>query len=221
MAARFMERELTLALDRQIGPEAMAKRLAEFSRERLAEVIRSGEGSSSYDTFVNGRPGAAEESVVPPGPIVYEFNWWDEVLLFAVNFLRARSPVGGPGGHKGRRRYRDSFFTMADDREVFTRHWKTIPGGAVVVIGNDAPYSRKLDVQLIGSRPIKVSVPPGIFDDAAVAVKARFQGLVNARRLYTYRLEGVRNRRVTGRVGPKSGHAGEIHFPALQMTMRS
>jgi hypothetical protein len=214
MAARgFLGRDLTLALDRQAGPDAMARRLAEFSRERLAQAIASGEGAPNYITYVNGRKDAPEESVTAPGPIVYVFNWWPEIITDAMRYLRSRSPLSpARGGHKGRKPYRDSFFVMAEGVEVFTRHYKDISPDAEVTITNDAPYSRKLDLQLIGGKSLSVSVPPGIFEDAVQAISADWGALINVKRAYTVGFSGQWIRR-------RGETAGKpVHSPALIMT---
>jgi hypothetical protein len=214
MARRIvLERELSLALDRQLGAEAQAARLAEFSKQRLQEAIASGEGSPHFETFVNGRRGR-EETVIPPGPIVYEFNWWPDLLIYGIQFLRNRVPL-----HSGRRaggmlHYRDRFFVLANETSVNPRQYKTIPTDAEVLIGNSAPYSRKLDVQLIGREKINVSVPPDFFEAAAVAIRARYGNLVTVKRLYTIHFTG-QYEILRGR------DAGTpVHSPALQILPR-
>jgi hypothetical protein len=111
---QFLTRELTLGLRADIGPQAMAAELARFSKEALVDYLRSEPLPPGYTTFVNGRRDAPEEQVRPPGPIVYVFNWWPQILSFAMAYLRGRSPTGGAGGHKGRpTAYKDSFFVLA------------------------------------------------------------------------------------------------------------
>lgn len=208
--AQVFEREVTLALNRQAGPEAMARRLAEFSREKLAETIATGEGSRYFQRYVNGVEGAREEAVRLPGPIVYVFNWWDEIIVDAMFYLRNRSP-GSPakGGHKGRKPYRDSWFVMADGAEVNTRQYRAIGNDATVIITNDAPYHRKIDQQMIGGRSINVSVPPGIVEDCAEMLNARWGALVNAKRHYTVAFTG----QYQIERGPRAGKP--VHSPAL------
>jgi hypothetical protein len=210
----FFERELTLALDSQIGPEAMARRLAEFSRHKLAEVIGTGAGTRNYTRFVNGREGAREEAVKAPGDILYVFNWWPEILVDAMAYLRTRSPGSRAGGHKGRKPYRDSWFVMADGREVNTRQYKDIPPGSVVTITNDAPYSQLLDLQLRGGRSVNVSVPPGIVEDAAEVVRSKWGALIKAERVYTVGFSG----QYVLRKEPRGGKP--VHSPALVLTPR-
>jgi hypothetical protein len=184
---QFLSRELTLALDRQIGPQAQAARLAAFSRQRLQEAIASGEASPHYETFVNGRRGR-EETVVAPGPIIYLFNWWPDLLISALQDLRNSVPYSGRP--KAELHYRDRFFVLANGVSVTPREYQNIPVDAEVLIGNSAPYSRKLDVQLIGREPIRVSVPPDFFEGAVQVINHRFGNLVTAKRLYTIHFTG-------------------------------
>jgi hypothetical protein len=181
---QFFDRELKLGLRADIGPQAMAAELARFSKESVATYLRSEAAPPGYETFVNGRRGVAEETVRAPGPIVYVFQWWPQILGFAMAYLRGRSPKGG--GHRGRTKaYRDSFFVLAGGRESHPRQWSLIPPEAEVIITNDAPYHRKLDVGMMGTTPIKLSVPPGIMEDGAAAIRAKFGGLVEAKRIYS------------------------------------
>jgi hypothetical protein len=177
---------MKLALNADFGPEAMAAELAKFSKQALAEYLTSEEEPPGYVRYVNGRKDAPEESVRVPGPIIYRFVWWPQILSFAMAFLRARSPTGGAGGHKGRPAYKDSFFVLAEGREKHPRQWSLIPPDSdEVIITNDAPYHRKVDVQLAGGKALRISVPPGIMEDGAAAINARFGGLVRAKRVYS------------------------------------
>src|SRR4051794_12782640 len=87
----------TFARDLQLAtaglePAAIAAQLARFARSELAGAIQRGEASRIYAKFVNGRAGAPEESVIPPGPILYVFSQWGPVLEYALKYLEGRSP---------------------------------------------------------------------------------------------------------------------------------
>src|SRR4029077_11865701 len=100
------EKDLTLATA-AIAPQNVARTLAEFAKAQLAEVIASGEGSPVYDRYVNGVLGAPESAVVPPGPILYDFIWWQEIIAYALQHLVERSPERSG-------RYKRSWFVMVD-----------------------------------------------------------------------------------------------------------
>jgi hypothetical protein len=214
---QFFDRDVKVMLAQDLGQEAVARQLAATARAGLAEYLGSLSDPPTHVTVVNGRRGAMEDAVKPPGPILYEFSWWGPVLGYALPFLRARSPQTSskyPWGHRRRHTYRDSFFVMENGREVQPSGFDMIDPGAEVTIGNDAPYSRKLDVQLIGLKPVKVSVPPGIFKDAAEAVRAKFGQLIDVRHVYN----------VTFRGGyilldePREGK--QVHSPALVLNAK-
>lgn len=160
-----MARFETFARDIMVATEGLSdaeisKSLASFARAELAKSIQSGEGSKRYARFVNGREGAAEESVRAPGPIVYEFMRWDEVLTFALIELVKRSP-------KKSGRYSQSFVVAARGRIV--KSYDDIDANTEVVVFNAQPYSRRIEV---GS--MNFSVPPGHFEMATSALRRKF-----------------------------------------------
>lgn len=154
MMARFetFERDIKLATA-GMEPDAINAMLAKFARAELARVIASGEGTPLYDRFVNGRHGAAEETVVAPGPIVYVFNWWKVIIVAALEELKAASP-------RKTGRYQDSFVVLVNGKPVTS--FDDIPSQAEVIITNVRPYTRKI---FTGSMP-KMTVPARNFDKA-------------------------------------------------------
>lgn len=98
---------------------------------------------------------------------------------------------------------------------------------AEIVIGNTQPYSRKVDIQIVGGRKLSFSVPPGLFDDCVKAIKARFDDIVEVKRIYTinfpgqYRLKRTQLRkkgRHAGKVGRAAG--SPVESPAIVITPR-
>lgn len=215
-----MARISTFAKDLQlatagIAPENIARELAAFARTELARSIQDGEGSERYDRYVNGRDGAAEESVIAPGPIVYQFRWWREVLEFALQTLVERSPEKSG-------RYKKSWFVMTSGGRV--KSFDDIPINADVIICNDQPYSRKIDVG-----HMRMSVPPGVVEDGRKAVLSRFGNLVTAKRTMIplpggYVLKGnfSRGYRQFARTKLRKDTAAgsQMLYPALVLSMR-
>lgn len=168
-----MARISTFAKDLQLAtagmdPENIARELAAFARSELSKSIQEGEGSERYDRYVNGRLGDLEDTVVPPGPILYVFHWWREVIEFGLQTLVERSPEKSG-------RYKRSWFVMTPGGRV--RSFDDIPINAEVIICNDQPYSRKIDVG-----HMRMSVPPGVVEDGRKAIMARFGNMITARR---------------------------------------
>lgn len=168
-----MARISTFAKDLQlatagIAPENIARELAAFAKSELSKSIQDGEGSERYERYVNGNLGAAEETVVPPGPILYVFHWWREVVEFALQSLVERSPDKSG-------RYKQSWFVMTPGGRL--KDFDNIPINSEVILCNDQPYSRKIDVG-----HMRMSVPPGVVEDARKMVLSKFGNLVTARR---------------------------------------
>lgn len=137
---QFFERDLRLATA-GLEPAAVAKALAKFARSELSKAIAAG-ASPQYETFVNGRSGAALESVVPPGPIVFLFSNWGLVIGAAIEELKRRAP-------RKSGRYANSFVVVANQRPV--TDLKTIGADAEVIIFNRQPYTRKLETVQAGA----------------------------------------------------------------------
>jgi hypothetical protein len=199
------ERELQLATA-DLAPEQIAGALAAFAKQSLREVLAEQGGRSDlaphYDVAVNGRLGAAEESVIPPGPIVYTFDYATEIAGFALEFLRARGPK--KSGH-----WQRSFFILVGGQEV--RSPEEIPPGAAFLVVNDVPYARKI---AIGA--MKLSVPNGIYEAARQAVRSLYGKLVKVEVRFIDLAGAYRLKRNHGRRGRRRGDA--ITYPALAIT---
>lgn len=196
-------------LAQELSPNVMRQKLAAFARQQLAEAQRDGSvplGKNAHRTFVNGREGVAEEQVKLPGPIVYVFNWLDPVVVFALAYLRNRAP-------KQSGRYRNSFFAMVNGAPV--KQGTPIPANAEVVITNDQPYARKIDVGAM-----KMTVPPHLFNDAYNAVRKEFRGLIKITVTHVSLSNAYRLRRQGRRQGRRRRDAPgtAITYPALVIT---
>lgn len=119
------------------GPEAQRK-VAAIARDFRAEMIASGRASGAFTTTVDGIEGAAEENVrTDGGVIIYRFNGMAAAVAFALDYVRARSPVLTG-------RFRDAWMVWVDGRP-FEAAPQRIPAGAEVFITNTQPYARKID----------------------------------------------------------------------------
>ncbi|WP_454629534.1 hypothetical protein [Bradyrhizobium cenepequi] len=215
-----MARISTFAKDLQlatagISPENIARELAAFAKSELAKSIAEGEGSERYDRYVNGVLGAVEEMVVPPGPILYVFQWWREIIEFALQSAVERSPEKSG-------RYKQSWFIMTPGGVI--KSFDEIPINSTVILTNNQPYSRKIDVG-----HMRMSVPPGIIEDVRKMVMARFGNFVTAKRTLIplpggYILKGrfKRGYRPYARtkLRPDTMAGAPMTYPALVMTMK-
>ena len=215
-----MARISTFAKDLQLAtagmsPEAIAPALAKFARAELSKVIQSGEASDRYDRYVNGREGAEEETVIPPGPILYVFRYWVEIIEFTLQSLVERSPDKSG-------QYKRSWFVMTPGGRA--KRFDEIPINATVIFTNDQPYSRKIDVG-----HMQMSVPPGVVEDVRKMVMARFGNIVTAKRTMIplpggYILKG-RFRRGYRQFARRKLHrdtqaGSQMTYPALVLTMK-
>lgn len=148
-----------------VNDEEISREVALFAKTSLAELIRTGEASANHTRYVNGREGAPEEafnvrSTATPGPILYEFAWWHEVITDALAELVKRSP-------KRSGRYSRSFIVLAN--QVPVTSYGTIPGNAEVIIFNAQPQTRKIEVGAMS-----MSVPPRHFEATSSALRRKY-----------------------------------------------
>ena len=141
-----------------IAPEAVNRALANFARSELQKAQSAGAGRS-YQLYVNGRPASSEFEVEAPGPIVYLFSMWPEVIDFAIAELKRRSPV-----RTGR--FRESFIVVVNGNIVPSG--KMIDATAEVIVTNFQPYIRKAEAGLLGTKRF------AIFDGTKRALARRF-----------------------------------------------
>lgn len=148
-----------------LSQQAISAALAAFAKAELARLIASGEGTASYDRFVNGNAGAPEESVIPPGPILYVFRRWRQVIEFALADLEKRSPVKSGD-------YKFAHIPMLGGVPI--TNLDDVPADAEVQITNVMPYARKIEVG-----HMHMSVPPGVYEASRQAVQRQFGNIVD------------------------------------------
>ena len=198
-----------------LSPQSIAKELASLARSSLSDVIRSGEGSERYDRYVNGHFGADENTVVAPGPILYDFHWWNEIIEYAISVLQDRSPVLSG-------LFKSSWMAMIDG--AVTTDYADIPIAATVMIVNTQPYARKIEVG-----HTKMSVPHGVAEDSVLVVRRRFGNVAEIKKTMTtipngYILKGVftkGGRKFSRTKLRRDTQAGsEMTYPALVISLR-
>lgn len=215
-ASRFetFDRDIQIATA-GLSPEAISAELARVAISERDRAIRLGEASPVYDTFVNGVRGAPEASVMAPGPIVYVFSYWQPIIEFTLAFLRKRSPVLSG-------RYAASHMVMVGGQVM--RPDAPISADEEVTIVSDQPYSRKIEVG-----HMMMSVPRGVYDDAARQVQRRFGAVISVYDTQIllpngYILKGVfrKGYRPGARTGlRKDTRAGaRMTYPALIMKLK-
>lgn len=218
MARRFTDQELNRKIQfatQDISPQNLAKELASFAKQSVREVIQSGEGSDRFERYVNGNLDAPEESVVPPGPIVYLFHWWPEVIEYGLQVLIDRSPEKSG-------LYKRSWFAMVNGAVV--TDYTQIPIDAQVFLTNNQPYSRKIEVG-----HMRMRVDPGVVQDSRRTVMSRFGNTIEAKATMItlpggYILKGNFRRGFRRTARPKlrkdTMADAQMTYPALALVMR-
>lgn len=166
--ARFetFARDLQLATA-GLAPEAISRDLARFARSCLTDAIAAGEASTIYTKYINGREGADEETVVPPGPIVYDFSYWQPILAFTLAELEKRSPRQS-GSYIGSHVVMVGSQVMRPDAEI--------AAGEEVSVVATVPYARKIE-----SGFQKVSTGEAVFQDVRRKVQSQFGRAVDVK----------------------------------------
>jgi len=209
MSASAFARTVDVFAAQNLSPAALSARLAETAREDVARLIASGRASPRYRRFVDGVEGAPETAVKPDGMILYRFDYMAEVAAFVLSFLEARAP-------KRTGEFSKSFYLGLDGKFVPARFFNPATMGDVreIACGNMQPQARIADTQMVGTKRVRFSVPPGMFEDAAQAVRSRFGNIVTAKRVYTLRWPG----QYTLRTGKRAGKP--VESPAVVITRR-
>ena len=152
--------------------------------------------------------------------IRYSFVDMQGVVAFAIETLKARSPVGSGGDpHPGL--YRDSHLIFIDGHVVADASaWRP---GQQINISNPVPYARKIE-----TGKMKLSVPSNVYESASQIVAARFGNSVAVKFVYMpVRFGDVgafaqfsRQMRQGRRMSEKARRDWLVRQPALQITER-
>lgn len=136
--------------------------------------------------------------------VVYQFSRIAQAAAYALGFAIARSPLRSGA-------YRKSWFVVVDGQR-WTGSIDDIPLGTEVMITNDRPYARKIEVGAM-----RMSVRAGVVEATRQAVQRAFPALLCE---VTYlRLPGGYVLR--GRSRRKDRQAGQpLTYPALIMRDR-
>lgn len=199
-----LEKDIDLIFREDLSPEARSATLAEFARQTLSEAEKTNTEALGHlpphQTFVDGREGAAEESVRPDGAIAYEFNILEDLFAWIGEQLVTHAPrLTG--------RFAESFRFFADGAEI---SWaEPAPLAEEYVFLNVQPYARKIES---GESP---QAPDGVFQAVAVLAQRRFGNVARVSFAYRTPIEGE------GLVGGKHGDRSNKRTPAIIIRLRS
>lgn len=168
-------REIDLLLARHLSPQARQRAAAQYARKLLAEAQQTNQRALGaippHRTFVDGRAGAALESVNPDhGRIVFRFELSHEMLRWIGEQLVTHSPfLTG--------QYARSHVLLADGVEIDADG--KIPQAETYLFVNSVPYARKIE------RGYSDDAPEGVYEVVSALATRRFGNIANIR--FTYR----------------------------------
>jgi len=150
--------------------KALLIRTARTGHAKIMADARAKGFEPSWEAYAN-RPGnTALETVVLPGPIVYNYRYLSDLIQYALDELKRQSP-----SQSGK--YKESHTVFVNGKPVGGSVPKTIQPGDVIYISNPVPYARKLEIGRTKSgRAFLVSVPNRIYERVAEMTKAQGRG---------------------------------------------
>lgn len=161
-----------------ISPQENQKWFVTVAKITRDELIEEGRAGKTYSTIVDGSRSTPLERAV--SHITFQWQYLHEATLFALEELKKRAKYD---------QFTGSFWVSPDDTYYAPGQIpdsKIMQGAREVVIGNTEAWDRKLDVQLMGSKPIRYQVAPGLYNDVARKIKARFGDSIIAKRVFDY-----------------------------------
>ncbi|MBE1208111.1 hypothetical protein [Aminobacter carboxidus] len=178
--------------------EETRKQIIKVAKREHARVMQTDPLPTSFQRFVDGRLGAAEESVEADGIIHYVYPRLDIVAQFAMETLFDRSPV-----LSGEYRIAHQLFLNG----AAVANLKGWHPGDEVSISNPLPYSRKIEV---GAMTMRVPGTSRVYQEAAKIVQGRFGNMASV--VFTFRAV------VGGAV--RGSKARDLRYPVLVITER-
>lgn len=195
-----IDRDIALMLG-DLSPRGRSAVLAEFAGEQIAEAGQTNARILGrvprHTVAVDGRRGAALETVKPDGVISAEFELFNDVLAWIGDQLETHSP-------RKSGRYIKSHTIFADGVEI--EIGKTLPDAQEFVFINTQPYARKIE------RGESSQAPDGVYQVVATLARRRFGNIAKISFAYRTALSGVI---VGGRVGDRSSERN----PAIIVTL--
>lgn len=198
-----IERDVALIMDQDLSPRSQSMLLATFAAEQISEARETNRqilGRIPRTTIaVDGREGAALESVRPDGMIVAEFDLFNDVLAWIADQLETHSPF-----RTGRFRKHNTLFADGIETQVGA----VLPDAQEFVFINTTPYARKIE------RGQSSQAPDGVFQAVATLARRRFGNVARISFSYRTAIEGTF---VGGRLGDRSDQRN----PAIIVRVRS
>lgn len=171
---RSFSRDLQVVVQRTLAAAARQRVAADFARRVLAQAqdqnARVLGQVPAHETFVDGRPTTALESVNPDrGEILFRFNLATDVFQWIDEQLIIHSPVGDTPKSP---EYSKSHIFFADGDQADP---SGIASGETFIFLNTVPYSRKIE------RGQSKQAPDGVYEVVATLAARRFGNIARVR----------------------------------------
>lgn len=155
--------------------------LAAFAKREHGKVMKATPRPTAFRRTVDGRLGAAEETVKPYGVIEYHYQRLGEVVQFAMDTLFALSPVR-EGDY---RRAHTLFVGGVAVRDL--KSWQPGPNDEIYIV-NPLPYARKIE---LGKMKMRVPGSDRVYSQAAQIVRRRYGNLAAVKFTYQTVADGA------------------------------
>lgn len=171
---KSLSRDLTLAVERALSPQARSGLIAEAARRVLVQAQEQNRRVlgqvPGHETFVDGRPTTALETVNPDrGEIVFRFNLASDLFAWIDEQLIIHSPIG-PRPKPEAEQFNRSHLFFADGTQADPFVPQT---GDVFVFLNARPYARKIE------RGLSKQAPEGVYEVVAALAARRFGNIAS------------------------------------------
>lgn len=202
MASAF-ETVIRLQLQKYSPAAAKAHHIA-TARAGLAAFMATQTARPMVSIETDGHSASSEEQVKPFGVITYRFSRLREIASFALREAERLSPVRSG-------KYKRSWFVMMNGAEVGLDQ---IPASGEIILTNDQPYSRKINV---GAKGFTAYAPPGIVEKVRQLVLKRYRLIVSAEIQFITLSGGHVLKRNSGR---RRSAGKQLTYPSLVLTSK-
>jgi hypothetical protein len=180
MSTQLIRRIVTVDWPKKAERDAKALliRTARTGHQRIMTDAAAKGLTPSWEAYAN-RPGNSNlETVVLPGPIVYNYRYLSDLIKFALEELRRQSPVTSG-------EYKRSHTVYVNDAPVGDTIPTNIKAGDRIYIANPVPYARRLEIGRTRSgRSFLIQVPNRIYERVTQMTQAEGKGRAKVRMGY-------------------------------------
>lgn len=181
MRTQLIRRIVTIDWPNQIEADGKAL-LIRTARNGHQQIIADAAAKGlqpSWEAYANTPGNSNLETVRLPGPIVYNYRYLSDLILFALTELQRQSPIDSGT-------YKRSHTVYVNDQPVGVTIPSSIKAGDKIYIANPVPYARRLEIGRAqhGARPFLISVPNRIYERVAEMTKAEGKGRAKIRMGY-------------------------------------